>query len=65
MAVADAQVLANRVDGTILVVRKDHTEKAAIKDTITQLRHVNGTLIGSVFNDVVLDGVGYYGYGYY
>lgn len=65
LAVSDAQVLAGKVDGTILVVRNNHTEKLAVKQAVSQLQRVNGIIIGSVFNDVAPQVSSYYGYGYY
>lgn len=66
LSVTDAQILATKVDGTILVVRENKAEKEAVKQAVGLIRHVRAKIIGTVLNDV--DGVaaGYYGYyGYY
>ncbi|MFT8648301.1 MAG: exopolysaccharide biosynthesis protein, partial [Liquorilactobacillus nagelii] len=69
LSVTDAQILATKVDGTILVVRKNIAEKEAVKHSITALKQVNAKIIGTILNDVENAGgsgyYGYYGYGYY
>lgn len=69
LSVTDAQILATKVDGAILVVRKNIAEKEAVKHSITALKQVNAKIIGTILNDVENAGgsgyYGYYGYGYY
>lgn len=65
LAVADGQVLAPKVDGSILIIRENRTEKQAVKQAVAALKHVNGNIIGTVFNDSRQNSLGYYGYGYY
>lgn len=66
LSVTDAQLLSTKVDGTVLVVRANKTEKNQINETIKLIKHVNGNIIGTVLNDVHASTSGYYGYyGYY
>lgn len=64
LSVTDAQLIAARVDGTILVVRQNVANKNAVNDAVAALNHVSGKIIGTVLNDVKLETNGYYGYGY-
>ncbi|AXY25293.1 exopolysaccharide biosynthesis protein [Suicoccus acidiformans] len=65
-AVTDAQIMANKVDGTVLVVRADYVHKSEVRKSVELLNNVNANIIGYVMNGVARkDGVGYgYGYGY-
>lgn len=66
LSVTDAQILATKVDGTILVVRENKAEKEAVKQAVGLIRHVRAKIIGTVLNDVDGAAAGYYGYyGYY
>lgn len=69
LSVSDAQLLATKVDGTVLVVRKNIAEKEAVRRSVGALKQVNAKIIGTVLNDVENAGgsgyYGYYGYGYY
>ncbi len=65
LVVTDACVLAPRVDGVVLVVRPGKTKMTLLRETIRQLQHVNGKLLGVVLNDVDLKRSGYYFRGYY
>jgi len=60
--VTDAQLLATQVDGTILVVRQDKTEKAICREAVKLIEHVGGHIIGVILNDVPNSASGYYGY---
>lgn len=62
LSVTDSQILSTRVDGTILVVRANRTEKKDAKESIRLLKHVKGKIIGAILNDVPQKGLGYYGY---
>lgn len=68
LPVTDSQLLANKVDGTVLVVRQNVAQKAAVRDAVGDLKRSHATILGAVLNDVS-DGQhnGYYGYnnGYY
>lgn len=56
LAVTDAAVLAPSIDGVILVVRPGKTRTIALRQTITQLRQVNATILGVVINDMDMRG---------
>jgi non-specific protein-tyrosine kinase len=62
IAVADAAVLAARVDGVILVVQAEKTKRDHVQRAKAMLDRVNAHLIGAVLTDVKLDrSVSYYG----
>ncbi|WP_195695117.1 CpsD/CapB family tyrosine-protein kinase [Priestia megaterium] len=64
LAVADAQILANQVDGTILVVSSGKTEKDAALKSKELLSSAKGKLLGVVLNNrKVEEGNYYYYYG--
>jgi capsular exopolysaccharide synthesis family protein len=64
LAVADAQILANQVDGTILVVTSGKTEKDAALKSKELLSNAQGKLLGVVLNNrKVEEGNYYYYYG--
>ncbi|ANF45133.1 CpsD/CapB family tyrosine-protein kinase [Priestia megaterium] len=64
LAVADAQILANQVDGTILVVSSGKTEKDAALKSKELLSNAKGKLLGVVLNNrKVEEGNYYYYYG--
>ena len=66
---ADTEVLADRVDATLLVVRQDVTPAPDINDRIDVLRGAQSEFLGVVLNQMTTsftEGNGYgYGYGYY
>lgn len=51
IAVTDAEILAKKMDGTILVVSADLTETDMMDRAIKLLKHENSTLIGCVLNN--------------
>jgi capsular exopolysaccharide synthesis family protein len=51
-AVTDAQILAARANGTLLVVRERHTKKQALLRAKNLLEMANANVIGVVYNDV-------------
>lgn len=51
LAVTDAQILANKCDGIILVVRSERTEKDKIVKTKQILDKASGKILGVVLND--------------
>ncbi|MCF8888184.1 CpsD/CapB family tyrosine-protein kinase [Priestia megaterium] len=64
LAVADAQILANQVDGTVLVVSSGKTEKDAALKSKELLSNAKGKLLGVVLNNrKVEEGNYYYYYG--
>lgn len=62
LAVTDAQVLANIVDGTLLVVRSKHTEIEGAQKAVESLRPAKAKLLGTVLNDRVKKQSNYYYY---
>jgi succinoglycan biosynthesis transport protein ExoP len=62
LVVTDAAVLANKLDGVVLVVRSDKTHRRAAENALEQLRLVGARVLGVVINDA--DEGGRYGYGY-
>ncbi|HMN48720.1 MAG TPA: polysaccharide biosynthesis tyrosine autokinase [Ignavibacteriaceae bacterium] len=67
VAVTDAEILAKKVDGSILVVSADVTENSMLDRAIQLLKHDNSILIGAVLNNFsTKPGYGsYYKYYYY
>jgi non-specific protein-tyrosine kinase len=66
LLVTDAMVLAQHVDGVLLVVKPSVTKWAALRQAIEQLQHVKAKLLGIVVNDVNIGRSRYYYYrGYY
>ncbi len=62
LAVTDAAVLANRLDGVILVVQARRTPRAAIKNAVQRLTQVRANLLGGILNQTPGKGGGYYDY---
>ncbi len=62
LAVTDAAVLGQKVQGVVLVVRAEQTEREASALALSQLRHVGATVLGVVMNDTKATGSGYYDY---
>lgn len=61
-AVTDAQILATKVDGTILVVRAERTKKESIIESKNRLDKVGANIIGTVLNAVENNRGKYYHY---
>lgn len=55
MAVADATVLATKVDGVLLVVSAGQTRRDNVRVAKSRLEKVNANLLGVVLNNVALD----------
>lgn len=51
-AVTDAQILAGKCDGTILVVRAESTSKESITKAYKELEKVRANVLGSVLNGI-------------
>ncbi|MBP3929116.1 MAG: capsular biosynthesis protein, partial [Peptostreptococcaceae bacterium] len=51
LAVADAQMLAAKCDGTILVVRSNKTKEKIVRRSSMELKRVNADIIGTILND--------------
>lgn len=52
LAVADALVLAPRVDGVVLVIDPKKTKRAMFNESVNQLRQVNANILGVVVNGI-------------
>jgi capsular exopolysaccharide synthesis family protein len=63
--VTDAAVLANEVDGTILVTSVGMVEYEVAKRAVELLENVNANIIGSVLNKIPIGKSGYSYYKYY
>lgn len=65
----DAEILADRVDASMLVVRQDYTAACDVNDAIDTLRQYKAAFLGCILNDMLLShrkygyGGGRYGYG--
>lgn len=64
LSVTDAQLLANKVDGTLLVVNMGVTEKENIEKAKDLLGNAQARILGAVMNNFELDKDHYY-YQYY
>ena len=65
LVVADANVLAARTDGVLLVVNADRTRRMAVQQATEGLRQVGASVLGGVLNMVDIrrgGGAGYYSY---
>jgi capsular exopolysaccharide synthesis family protein len=58
--VADAMILASKVDGVLLVVRPGHTRESLAKLAMEQINQVGARLVGVVLNRIPLRGAEYY-----
>ncbi len=63
--VADASVLAAKVDGVLLVIRAGETREEEARAMIEQIRRTGARVIGVALNFLPRRGTGYYGYRYY
>ena len=64
-SVSDALVVANNVDGIVVVVRQDICSQSMLNDTMRQLSVVDDKILGFVFNCAYTEGSGYYKKKYY
>lgn len=64
LAVTDAQILANYLDGTILVIRSKQTEFEVAIKAKEALEHTTSKLLGTILNDCEKKQSDYY-YNYY
>ena len=70
--VADALVISKMVDGMVIVVRQDYTDRNILGNTVKQLQFVDANILGFVFNCAENTSAGSkyrryykrYGYGY-
>lgn len=64
LAVADAQILSNKCDGTILVINSGVTEKESVVKAKEALTSSNATILGTILNNFALE-KDHYLYQYY
>lgn len=60
LSVADAQILSNKCDGTILVISSGSTQKASVLKAKEVLVTSKATIIGTLLNNFVLEKDHYY-----
>ena len=65
LAVTDAVVLSQRVDGVLLVTLAGKTRRGQLEQTTEQLNGANSHIIGTVLNQVSGRSDGHYSYYYY
>ena len=65
LAVADASILANQVDGTLLVVGVGETRREMLEQAMQRLKSVGVLPLGAVLNKLTERKSGYYYYYYY
>ncbi len=58
--VADAPVLASKVNGVLLIIRLDHTRKPAINAMMEQINRSGTKVIGVALNRIPARSIGYY-----
>lgn len=63
--VTDALITSSKTDGTIIVVRNNHTNRGALAETMRQLKLVDAHVLGFVYNGADDDSRKYYKKGYY
>lgn len=64
-AVTDAQIMASRTDGVLLVVRNGYVRREEVRTSVDRLKTVDANVLGYVMNGVSADDSKYsYGYGY-
>ena len=61
----DAEILADLVDASMLVVRQDYVPACDINDSIDTLKKYKGSFLGVILNDMLSSHGGLYGYGRY
>ena len=59
----DAEILADRVDASMLVVRQDYTAACDVNDAIDTLRQYKAAFLGCILNDMLISAHRKYGYG--
>src|SRR5699024_4074909 len=65
ISVTDAQILATRVDGVIMVARQNFARKDNVREAKEALDNVKANILGFVINNVPFEegkGYGYYAY---
>jgi capsular exopolysaccharide synthesis family protein len=59
--VADASILASKVDGVILVIRYGYTRRSEVQHSIRQLKRIDARILGVVLNRIPRAGSRYFG----
>lgn len=59
----DAEVLADKADASLLIVRQDYTAACDVNDAIDTLRQYHASFLGCVLNDMLISPRDQYGYG--
>lgn len=63
LAVADSQIMAGKVDGTLFVMRKGVDKKEQVQIAVERMNSVNANVLGVIYNRVeVTDDTYYYEY---
>lgn len=62
--VTDCCLVANLLDGVVLLARHGKARKDGVKQAISQLQLTGAKLLGCVFNGVIMNEKGYYRYNY-
>ena len=60
--VSDTCVIANMLDGVLLLARQDRSRKDNLKRAVNNLKLTGARILGCVFNGVPRETKGYYGY---
>ena len=62
--VSDCCIIANLLDGVLLLARQGRSKKEGIKQAVNQLKLTDAKMLGYVLNGVTVRTKGYYRYGY-
>jgi capsular exopolysaccharide synthesis family protein len=65
LPVTDSVILSRYVDGVVMVVKGGNTPQKVVKDARDRLQAVGARILGSVLNDIDLNGTDYYYYNRY
>jgi succinoglycan biosynthesis transport protein ExoP len=65
LAVTDAAVLSQRVDGVMLVIQAGRTRRDATRQAVNRVRQLGAKVLGVVLNRIPGRGAGYYYYSHY
>lgn len=58
--IADAPILASKVDGVLLIIRIGHSHEPAIKSMMEQINRAGAKVVGVALNRLPPKGIGYY-----
>jgi Mrp family chromosome partitioning ATPase len=58
--IADAPILASKVDGVLLIIRIGHSREPAIKSMMEQIDRAGAKVVGVALNRLPPKGIGYY-----